>query len=259
MSTLLQAILWNNHGARLLELGDLENAFVWIHSAASIVDSVVSMLAPVHNAGGASGGVGDATMEPFHFWPDDNHPLDFVPTEPTSLHMKPTDPGRAQEHTRHFLQGLQPINGMVSPYQQPIFLSTSIGTVSLENNGHDKRFAHGAILYNLALTSHLSGLEASSDDAPACWEGALELYNCSLGLVDVDVAPGKRDILGVNIVIGKCLILNNMAHILYELRDYRECASCLRCLQEVLDQTGILEDCDAVSDHMTAASGKVCG
>jgi hypothetical protein len=245
MSHLVQAILWNNHGARLLELGDLENAFVWIHSAALIVDGVVSMLAPVNNAGGASGGVGDATMEPFHCWYDDNHHLDLVSMEPTSLHMK-----RAQEHARDFLHGLQPMKGVVSPYQQPIFLSSSIGTVSLENNGHGERFAHGAILYNLALTSHLSGLEASSDDAPdaACWEGALELYHCSLGLVDVDIAPGTRDILGVNIVIGKCLILNNMAHILYELRDYRECADCLQCLQEVLDQTGVLE-----------ASGKVCG
>jgi hypothetical protein len=44
MSPLLQAILWNNHGARLLELGDLENAFVWIRLAASVVDGVVSML-----------------------------------------------------------------------------------------------------------------------------------------------------------------------------------------------------------------------
>jgi hypothetical protein len=199
------------------------------------------MLAPVNNPGGASGGVGDAAIEPFHFWPDDNHHLDFVPMELTSLHMKPTDPGRAQKHALDFLQGLQPINGLISPYQQPIFLSTSIGTVSLERNGHDERFAHGAILYNLALASHLSGLEASSDPH-ACWEGALELYHCSMGLVDVDSAPDTRDILGVNIVIGKCLILNNMAHILYELRDYRECADCLKCLQEVLDQTGVLEE-----------------
>jgi hypothetical protein len=157
--------------------------------------------------------------------------------EPTSLHMKPTDPGRAQEHARDFLQGLQPIDGLISPYEQPIFMSTSIGTVSLEKNGHEERFAHGAILYNLAL----SGLEASSDPQ-ACWEGALELYHCSMGLMDVDIAPGTRDILDVNIVIGKCLILNNVAHILYELRDYRECADCLKCLREVLDQTGVLEE-----------------
>jgi hypothetical protein len=27
----MQAILWNNQGARLLQLGDLESSVVWIH------------------------------------------------------------------------------------------------------------------------------------------------------------------------------------------------------------------------------------
>jgi hypothetical protein len=41
----MQAIVWKSHGARLVQLGDLESCFVWMHAAALIVDGGVPTMA----------------------------------------------------------------------------------------------------------------------------------------------------------------------------------------------------------------------
>jgi hypothetical protein len=255
MSTRMQAaILWNNHGARLLQLGDFENAFVWIHSAALIVDGVPMLAASDDDATG-----GDCARDAMKHWHDCNYiDLDLK----SAAHMESTTDHSSrccaqEQHARQFLQGLPPMNGVLSVYQQPIFLSTRVdsNTTSLDDNASSgERLVHGAILFNLALTSHLSELAlVSSDDTEACLEEALELYHCSLGLMDIMDAPDNgTDILGVNVAICKCLILNNMAHVLYELCEYSDSADCVKCLQEILIQAGVLDGkcgparCDSV-------------
>jgi hypothetical protein len=67
------------------------------------------------------------------------------------------------------------------------------------------------------------------------------MYECSLGLMHVG-APGGTDNLVTNIAIWQCLILNNMAHVLYELHEYSDSTDCLKCLQEVLDKTNGLDE-----------------
>jgi hypothetical protein len=91
-----------------------------------------------------------------------------------------------------------------------------------------------------SLNSHLSGLVVSIDTETVL-EDALEMYECSLGLMHVG-APGGTDNLVTNIAICQCLILNNMAHVLYELHEYSESTDCLKCLQEVLDKTNGLDE-----------------
>jgi hypothetical protein len=222
MQPLAQAILWNNQGARLLHLGELQNAFVWIHCAALIVDGV--RVTPPHMDCGSCG-----AKERYKLHENDHLHLDQAESAP--LHIEPMDSSCAQEHARYFLQDQQRSDIVVSVYQQPILLSTCMTMASLDGDVSVEKFVRGAIFFNLALNSHLSGLVVSNDTETVL-EDALEMYECSLGLMDMDASGA----------ICKCLILNNMAHVHYELCEYSESADCLKCLQEVLDQTNGLDE-----------------
>jgi hypothetical protein len=215
---LVQASLWNNEGARLLLLGDLENAVARIHCAARIVDGMAP--GPCACPQIAKGCCDSKEQQP------KCHDYEFLPADlAAQLHVDPMDPSREQDHSRHFLQDLQSMDGSVSVYQQPIFFSTHMTMASLDGDVSVEKLVRGAILFNLALISHMLAI-VESEDSEEGLDHALEMYECSLGMVYVD-APGGTDNLAANAAIWQCLILNNMAHVLHTLCKYTESTDCL--------------------------------
>jgi hypothetical protein len=113
----MQAILWNNQGARLLQLGDLENAVLWIHSDAMIIDGVAMSHPKIDK--------GCDTTEQWKRHDCDGFQIARAETEPAAQLIEPMDPSHAQEHAHCFLHHGQPSDCSVSVYQQPLFLSTT--------------------------------------------------------------------------------------------------------------------------------------
>jgi hypothetical protein len=138
----MQAILWNNQGARLLQLGDLETAVVWIHSAAMIIDGVPMSHPKIDK--------GCDTTEQWKRHDCDGFQIAQAETEPAAQLIEPMDPSSTQEHACCFLHHGKPSDGSVSVYQQPLFLSTCTNMASLDGDVSIEKFVRGAICFNLA-------------------------------------------------------------------------------------------------------------
>jgi hypothetical protein len=217
MHPLLQAIQWNNEGARLVQLGELQNATWWIHHAALVIESVST---------GSPPDKGTYDRCAVH---DRDDGLGV--TEPSPQQVKSTTLGHEQEHAQPILQQMS--GSAVSVYEQAIVLSTNMIFPSVKDAVNILQMTHGAILFNLALVSHLSGL-ATTPDAEELLDHALELYHCSLGLVDG--GSGKNN----GNPIWACCILNNMAHIHKELSECDECLYLMNSRDELITQSDTL-------------------
>jgi hypothetical protein len=223
MHPLLQAIRWNNEGARLVQLGELQDATWWIHHAALVVESVSTGLPP---------GIGVYEICTVHDNDDD-----LSVAEPPPQQVKSTTLGHEQESARRILQQMS--ESAVSVHQQPIVLSTNMIFPSVKDAANVLQATHGAILFNLALVSHLSGL-TTTPDAEELLDHALELYHCSLGLLDSEGLNGSDKNYDNN--IWACCILNNMAHIHNELGECDECLYFMNSRDELITQSDILDE-----------------
>jgi tetratricopeptide (TPR) repeat protein len=224
MHPLLQAILWNNEGARLVQLGELHDATFRIHHAALVIENALMPPLPAKSANGC------CTV---HVNDDD-----LSKAEPSLQQRKVYALGHEQECVRRFQQQLS--NSVNSVYQHPIVLSTDMIIDSAEDSAaRVMQTVHGAILFNLALTSHLSGL-ATTADAEDLFDHALELYHCSLGLVDSEGSNGSGKNYGNP--IWACYILNNMAHIYKELGECNESLYYMNSLEELVAQSDSLDE-----------------
>jgi hypothetical protein len=223
MHPLLQAILWNNEGARLVQLGELHDATFWIHHAALVIKNASMLPLPAKSADGC------CTV---HVNDDDRSKA-----EPSLWQRKVAALGHEQECVRRFHQQMS--NSVISVYQHPIVLSTDMIVDSAEDAARVMQPVHGAILFNLALTSHLSGL-ATTTDVEDLFDHALELYHCSLGLVNSEGPNGSGK--SYDNPIWACCILNNMAHIYKELGECEESLYFMNSLEELITHSDSLDE-----------------
>jgi hypothetical protein len=132
--------------------------------------------------------------------------------------------------------------------------SADHSAVSWMMDNHCKNVTLGVLLYNLALSHHLTGIYkgTSTDD----FRVAINLYQMSLSLVESSI---QRDIEEQdnqeecqNLVILLCAIFNNLANIHSRFFHVTEARNCIECLREIVSSVsssdGVVSPC-VEEDH----------
>ncbi|CAB9500046.1 expressed unknown protein [Seminavis robusta] len=115
-------------------------------------------------------------------------------------------------------------------------------------DAHCQNVTLGVMLYNLALSHHLTGIYkgVSTED----FRVAINLYQMALSLVESSIRRGE-DEEGEecqNLVILLCAIFNNMANIHSRHLHVEQTRNCLECLKEIVSSVGTVVPC-VEEDH----------
>jgi hypothetical protein len=222
MHHLIQAILINNEGARLLQSGHYLNAVCLIRRAAqAAIKGVIAAEDPLLFSINAKSEPLEPTMLQVH--------------QETTLPLEPS--GHNNNHSR------SPNDDVIFMYQHPLVFPIEMHIASLDDYTSTMHMVQCGILFNLALASHLLALGSTSDTAPytAPLELALELYHSVLEGMDWDCSPSIWNMPMSN-ALWQCIILNNLAHLHHELCEFDHSINCLDCVRELLVQSNCLDE-----------------
>lgn len=98
-------------------------------------------------------------------------------------------------------------------------------------NSHCQNVTLGVLLYNLALSHHLSALQKGALAAQE-FQVAMNLYQMALSLVETSIREPTQECQ--NLVLLLCAIFNNMANIHARHFHVEETRNCLECLKEIV-------------------------
>jgi hypothetical protein len=226
MHHLIQAILLNNEGARLLQSGQYLNAVRLIRLAAqAAIKGVIAAEDPLLLTINAKS----------------------EPLEPTmfQVHHETMQPLESNGHNNN--HSTSPNDDAIFLYQHPLVFPIEMNISSLDDYSWAMHMVQCGILFNLALVSHLLALGSTSDAAAhtAPLELALELYHSFLEGVDWDCSPSILNMPMSN-ALWQSIILNNLAHLHHELCEFDHSIYCLDCVRELVVHTNCLDELEYI-------------